>query len=205
MAFIALITPRATFALSMVSSFSTTSRLTAFGKPFTSAARRSNLLHNNAFNKALGSSSSASASSILRMSTVAVTEALEKSLEVTHPSYEVVSKDIVTEYGAYCTLYKHTKTGAELLSVATDDDNKVFGITFRTPPSDSTGVPHILEHSVLCGSRKYTAKAPFVQLLQGSLQNFLNAMTFPDRTCYVLASQNLKDFYNLVSHPMFSY
>ena len=94
---------------------------------------------------------------------------LEQSLEVTHPAYEVIQKDVVTEYGAYCTLYRHKKSGAELLSVAVDDDNKVFGITFRTPPEDSTGVPHILEHSVLCGSRKYKTKDPFVQLLQGSL------------------------------------
>ena len=123
---------------------------------------------------------------------------LEESLEVTHPAYEVINKDVVTEYGAYCTLYRHKKSGAELLSVAVDDDNKVFGITFRTPPEDSTGVPHILEHSVLCGSRKYKTKDPFVQLLQGSLQTFLNAFTYPDRTCYVVASQNTKDFYNLI-------
>lgn len=126
-------------------------------------------------------------------------EQLEKNLEITHPAFETISKDIVTEYGAYCTLYRHKKSGAELLSVSSDDDNKVFGITFRTPPSDSTGVPHILEHSVLCGSRKYKTKDPFVQLLQGSLQTFLNAFTYPDRTCYVVASQNTKDFYNLVN------
>lgn len=134
----------------------------------------------------------------LKQSAVA-TEELEKTLDVTHPAFEVVAKDVVNEYGAYCALYRHIKTGAELLSVANDDDNKVFGITFRTPPSDSTGVPHILEHSVLCGSRKYKTKDPFVQLLQGSLQTFLNAFTYPDRTCYVVASQNLKDFYNLVN------
>lgn len=69
---------------------------------------------------------------------------------------------------------------------------KVFGVTFRTPPEDSTGVPHILEHSVLCGSRKYPVKEPFVDLLKGSLQTFLNAFTYPDRTCYPVASQNLK-------------
>ena len=127
------------------------------------------------------------------------TDTLEQTLEVTHPAYDVIAKDVVTEYGAYCTLYRHKKSGAELLSVANDDDNKVFGITFRTPPEDSTGVPHILEHSVLCGSRKYKTKDPFVQLLQGSLQTFLNAFTYPDRTCYVLASQNTKDFYNLIN------
>jgi hypothetical protein len=120
-------------------------------------------------------------------------------METTHPAFDVLQKDIVTEYGAYCTLYRHKRSGAELLSVANEDDNKVFGITFRTPPSDSTGVPHILEHSVLCGSRKYTTKDPFVQLLQGSLQTFLNAFTYPDRTCYVVASQNTKDFYNLIN------
>jgi len=120
-------------------------------------------------------------------------------MDVTHPAFEVLEKDVVTEYGAYCTLYRHKKSGAELLSVSTEDDNKVFGITFRTPPSDSTGVPHILEHSVLCGSRKYKTKDPFVQLLQGSLQTFLNAFTYPDRTCYVVASQNTKDFYNLIN------
>eukprot|EP00560_Eucampia_antarctica_P003411 CAMPEP_0197831708 /NCGR_PEP_ID=MMETSP1437-20131217/11653_1 /TAXON_ID=49252 ORGANISM="Eucampia antarctica, Strain CCMP1452" /NCGR_SAMPLE_ID=MMETSP1437 /ASSEMBLY_ACC=CAM_ASM_001096 /LENGTH=388 /DNA_ID=CAMNT_0043434739 /DNA_START=54 /DNA_END=1217 /DNA_ORIENTATION=+ len=132
-------------------------------------------------------------------SKVADTVRLVDSLEVTHPAFDVIAKDVVSEYGAYCTLYRHKKSGAELLSVANDDDNKVFGITFRTPPEDSTGAPHILEHSVLCGSRKYKTKDPFVQLLQGSLQTFLNAFTYPDRTCYVLASQNTKDFYNLVN------
>lgn len=152
------------------------------------------------FRRVSSSSTCATSDSItsLRQSTVAVEE-LEKTMDVTHPAYEVVSKDVVSEYGAYCTLYRHKKSGAELLSVSSDDDNKVFGITFRTPPSDSTGVPHILEHSVLCGSRKYTTKDPFVQLLQGSLQTFLNAFTYPDRTCYVVASQNTKDFYNLVN------
>eukprot|EP00527_Entomoneis_sp_CCMP2396_P000592 CAMPEP_0198148766 /NCGR_PEP_ID=MMETSP1443-20131203/43178_1 /TAXON_ID=186043 /ORGANISM="Entomoneis sp., Strain CCMP2396" /LENGTH=1093 /DNA_ID=CAMNT_0043813555 /DNA_START=191 /DNA_END=3472 /DNA_ORIENTATION=+ len=124
---------------------------------------------------------------------------LAKTLEVTHPAFEVIERDIITEYGAYCSLYRHKKSGAELLSVSSEDDNKVFGITFRTPPEDSTGVPHILEHSVLCGSRKYPTKDPFVQLLQGSLQTFLNAFTYPDRTCYVVASQNVKDFYNLIN------
>ena len=95
-------------------------------------------------------------------------------------------------------IFRHVKTGAELLSLVNDDENKVFGITFRTPPSDSTGVPHILEHSVLCGSRKYPVKEPFVELLKGSLKTFLNAMTYPDKTCYPVASQNLQDFYNLI-------
>jgi len=142
---------------------------------------------------------SSSASCITALKSTATVEEIELASVVEHPSYEIVSKDTVTEYGAHCTMYRHKKTGAELLSVHTDDDNKVFGITFRTPPTDSTGVPHILEHSVLCGSRKYTTKEPFVQLLQGSLQTFLNAFTYPDRTCYVLASQNDKDFKNLIN------
>lgn len=75
----------------------------------------------------------------------------------------------------------------------------MFGVTFRTPPEDSTGVPHILEHSVLCGSRKYPVKEPFVDLLKGSLQTFLNAFTYPDRTCYPVASQNLKVSFGWVS------
>eukprot|EP00850_Spirogloea_muscicola_P017373 SM000148S01050 [mRNA] locus=s148:321856:326518:- [translate_table: standard] len=84
------------------------------------------------------------------------------------------------------------------MSVAAPDENKVFGAVFRTPPTDSTGIPHILEHSVLCGSRKYPIKEPFVELMKGSLNTFLNAFTYPDRTCYPVASTNLADFYNLV-------
>lgn len=94
--------------------------------------------------------------------------------------------------------YIHRRTGAELLSLSNDDENKVFGVTLRTPPADSTGIAHILEHSVLCGSKKYPVKAPFLELLKGSLKTFLNAFTYPDKTCYPVASQNLQDFYNLV-------
>lgn len=112
--------------------------------------------------------------------------------------YELVQRHEIEELGSRASLYRHIKTGAELLSVENDDSNKVFGIAFRTPPADSTGIAHILEHSVLCGSRKYRAKDPFVQLLKGSLQTFLNAMTYPDKTVYPVASQNPADFYNLV-------
>merc|ERR1719238_992485 len=113
--------------------------------------------------------------------------------------FEHVKDDTIEEYGAKVILFRHQKTGAEVMSVSVPDENKVFGITFRTPPNDSTGIPHILEHSVLCGSRKYPVKEPFVELLKGSMQTFLNAMTYPDRTCYPVASQNLKDFHNLVN------
>lgn len=104
----------------------------------------------------------------------------------------------VEELKSLARLWKHEKTGAQLLSCINADENKVFGVSFRTPPTDSTGVAHILEHSVLCGSKKYPVKEPFVELLKGSLQTFLNAFTFPDKTCYPVASANLQDFYNLI-------
>ena len=88
-------------------------------------------------------------------------------------------------------------TGAELLSITNSDENKCFGATFRTPPKDSTGVAHILEHSVLCGSEKYPVKEPFVELLKGSLQTFLNAFTFRTRPATRSPAQP-QDFYNLV-------
>lgn len=112
--------------------------------------------------------------------------------------FELIRDEHLEEYKARARLYRHRGTGTELLSIICDDENKVFGITFRTPPSDSTGVAHILEHSVLCGSRKFPTKEPFVELLKGSLQTFLNAFTYPDKTCYPVASQNLSDFYNLI-------
>lgn len=112
--------------------------------------------------------------------------------------FEKVSEELIGECKSKAVLFKHKKTGAEVMSVSNDDENKVFGIVFRTPPKDSTGIPHILEHSVLCGSRKYPLKEPFVELLKGSLHTFLNAFTYPDRTCYPVASTNTKDFYNLV-------
>ncbi|XP_020580862.1 presequence protease 2, chloroplastic/mitochondrial-like isoform X2 [Phalaenopsis equestris] len=112
--------------------------------------------------------------------------------------FEKISEQFISECKSNAILYKHKKTGAEVISVSNDDENKVFGIVFRTPPKDSTGIPHILEHSVLCGSKKYPLKEPFVELLKGSLNTFLNAFTYPDRTCYPVASTNTKDFYNLV-------
>lgn len=103
----------------------------------------------------------------------------------------------VEEIGAKTYEFEHIKTGAKLFYVATDDDNKVFYIGFRTPPKDDTGVAHIVEHSVLCGSKKYPLKEPFVELVKGSLNTFLNAMTYPDKTVYPVASRNAKDFRNL--------
>src|SRR3954463_15852174 len=112
--------------------------------------------------------------------------------------FELLRDQPIPELNTQARLWRHIKTGAELLSLQNDDENKVFGITFRTPPTDSTGVAHILEHAVLAGSRKYPLKDPFVELLKGSLQTFLNAMTFPDKTDYPVASPNVQDFYNLI-------
>lgn len=112
--------------------------------------------------------------------------------------FELIDEQFIEELNSNTKLLRHRKTGALLLSVENDDENKCFGITFRTPPTDSTGVPHIMEHSVLGGSRKYRVKEPFVELLKGSFKTFLNAMTFSDMTAYPVASTNEKDFYNLV-------
>ncbi len=115
-----------------------------------------------------------------------------------NPNFTVTQESTISEINANAKLLIHDKTGARILSITNNDENKCFGISFRTPSSDSTGVAHIMEHSVLSGSRKYPVKEPFVEILKGSLQTFVNAFTYPDKTCYPCASQNLKDFYNLV-------
>ena len=112
--------------------------------------------------------------------------------------FELIRQEEIHELNSRASLYRHVRSGAELLSLVNEDENKVFGINFRTPPSDSSGVAHIMEHSVLCGSRKYPVKEPFVELMKGSLNTFLNAFTSPDKTSYPVASQNVQDFYNLV-------
>ena len=93
---------------------------------------------------------------------------------------------------------EHEKTGAQLLWLERADENKTFAIAFKTLPEDSTGVFHILEHSVLCGSDKYPVKEPFVELLKTSVQTFLNAFTYPDKTVYPVSSRNDQDFLNLI-------
>ncbi|MDL2209341.1 insulinase family protein [Desulfovibrio sp. OttesenSCG-928-O18] len=116
---------------------------------------------------------------------------------MTKHGFTLVWEQDLPECKSAVRFWRHDKTGAELLSFRNDDENKVFGVSFRTPPTDSTGLPHILEHSVLCGSEKYPVKEPFVELLKGSLQTFLNAFTYPDKTCYPVASANVRDFRNL--------
>ncbi|SNS99608.1 hypothetical protein SAMN05446037_103228 [Anaerovirgula multivorans] len=112
--------------------------------------------------------------------------------------FKLLEEKEIKEMNSIGRIFEHEKSGAGLLYIQNDDDNKVFSITFRTPPTDSTGLPHILEHSVLCGSRKFPAKDPFVELAKGSLNTFLNAMTFSDKTMYPIASRNDKDFLNLM-------
>lgn len=113
-------------------------------------------------------------------------------------AYTVVSKRRIEELKSDGWLLRHNKTGARVALLENDDENKVFYIGFRTPPKDSTGVAHIIEHTVLCGSEKYPVKDPFIELAKGSLNTFLNAMTYPDKTVYPVASCNDKDFRNLM-------
>ncbi|MCI8513811.1 MAG: insulinase family protein [Lachnospiraceae bacterium] len=113
-------------------------------------------------------------------------------------AYEVVKEQAISELNSQAVILRHKKSGARLFLLSNEDENKVFTIGFRTPPADSTGLPHILEHSVLCGSRKFPAKDPFVELAKGSLNTFLNAMTYPDKTVYPVASCNDQDFQNLM-------
>ena len=113
-------------------------------------------------------------------------------------AYEVKDRRFVEEMNSEGMVLEHRKSGARLFLMSNEDDNKVFSIGFRTPPADSTGLPHILEHSVLEGSEKFPVKDPFVELVKGSLNTFLNAMTYPDKTVYPVASCNDKDFQNLM-------
>lgn len=113
-------------------------------------------------------------------------------------AYSLIQEEDLSDIKSQGTLLKHKKSGARILLVENDDENKVFAIGFRTTPSDSTGVAHIMEHSVLCGSKNFPIKDPFVELVKGSLNTFLNAMTYPDKTVYPVASCNDKDFQNLM-------
>ena len=113
-------------------------------------------------------------------------------------NYTFIESKYIDEIESKVSIYRHNKSGARICTMENDDDNKVFSIAFRTPAINSTGLTHILEHSVLCGSKKYPVKDPFVELLKTSLNTFLNAFTFPDKTMYPVASKTLKDFENLM-------
>lgn len=113
-------------------------------------------------------------------------------------AYEMLEKRELKDQDGVGFLLRHKKTGARIALIENKDDNKVFTIGFRTPPKDSTGVAHIVEHTVLCGSKQFPVKDPFMELAKGSLNTFLNAMTYPDKTVYPVASCNAKDFQNLM-------
>ena len=113
-------------------------------------------------------------------------------------AYELIRRQEIPDLNSVGMILHHRKTGARIVLLSNDDENKCFAIGFRTPPEDSTGVPHIIEHSVLCGSKNFPLKDPFVELAKGSLNTFLNAMTYPDKTVYPVASCNDKDFQNLM-------
>ena len=124
-------------------------------------------------------------------------EEIKKELEALG-SYDLTTVNDLSEMGGVGFVLSHKKTKARISVVVNDDDNKVFAIGFRTPPTNSKGIQHIVEHTVLCGSKKYPAKDPFIELAKGSLNTFLNAMTFSDKTVYPVASCNDKDLRNLM-------
>ena len=113
-------------------------------------------------------------------------------------AYTLQEKRELKDIDSVGYVLRHNKSGARVILIENDDTNKTFEIGFRTPPDDDTGVAHITEHSVLCGSQKFPVKDPFMELVKGSLNTFLNAMTYPDKTIYPVASTNDKDFRNLV-------
>lgn len=113
-------------------------------------------------------------------------------------AYTILEKRKIDDLNSVSYLIRHNRTGARIALLSNEDENKVFYIGFRTPPKDSTGVAHIIEHTVLCGSDRFPVKDPFIELAKGSLNTFLNAMTYPDKTVYPVASCNDKDFQNLM-------
>ena len=113
-------------------------------------------------------------------------------------AYEIVEDREIKDLNSQGVVLRHKKSGARICLLLNDDENKVFYIAFRTPPVNSTGLTHILEHSVLCGSKEFPIKDPFIELVKGSLNTFLNAITYPDKTVYPIASCNDKDYQNLM-------
>ncbi|MDD2716987.1 MAG: insulinase family protein [Candidatus Wallbacteria bacterium] len=112
--------------------------------------------------------------------------------------FRLLREQRISSVGSDCHFFRHEKSGADLLFLDNPDDNRVFSIAFRTPPPDNSGLPHVIEHCVLCGSRKYPLKDPFIELDKGSLCTFLNAMTMPDSTVFPVASRNRADIFNLM-------
>ncbi|MCM1105625.1 MAG: insulinase family protein [Blautia sp.] len=115
------------------------------------------------------------------------------------PEYEILEERSLKDISSTGYILRHKKSGARVCIIANEDDNKVFSIGFRTPPEDETGVPHIIEHTTLCGSERFPVKDPFIELVKGSLNTFLNAMTYPEKTLYPVASYNWQDYKNLMA------
>ena len=113
-------------------------------------------------------------------------------------AYEIIEEREISDVKSMGYILRHKKSGARIAVLSNDDDNKVFYIAFRTTPEDETGVPHIIEHTTLCGSDKFPVKDPFIELAKGSLNTFLNAMTYPDKTMYPIGSCNAQDFKNFL-------
>ena len=123
---------------------------------------------------------------------------MEYQIDQVIHGFRLRHKEYLKEIQGTAYYFEYQKTHTPLLYLSNQDNNKVFHIAFRTPSNNSTGVAHIIEHSVLDGSRKYPVKEPFVELVKGSVNTFLNAMTYPDKTVYPVASTNDKDFMNLI-------
>lgn len=123
---------------------------------------------------------------------------LENKQKAISDSFLLKKNEFVKDINSDVYIYEHIKTSANVMHISNNDINKTFAIGFKTPPTDNTGIMHILEHSVLCGSEKFPTKEPFVELCKGSLNTFLNAMTYSDKTVYPVASTNEKDFFNLM-------
>ena len=133
-----------------------------------------------------------------RTDSAAVTRDAAMGVGTTHAGFVVTRALDVPELRGTAYVMRHEATGARLMWIANDDTNRSFSIAFKTPPTNDTGVFHILEHSVLCGSDRFPVKEPFVNLLKTSMQTFLNALTFPDKTMYPVASTNERDLLNLM-------
>ena len=123
---------------------------------------------------------------------------LEEVKKLDLSKYDLIKTEKLKDINSIGLLLKHKKSGARIAVITNDDENKVFSIGFKTPPYNNTGLQHIIEHSTLCGSRKYPVKDPFVELCKGSLNTFLNAITYPDKTVYPVASCNDTDFKNIM-------
>ena len=133
----------------------------------------------------------------ISMPTAAVKEDFKTGTSIC--GFKLESKKWMEDIQSTAMIFRHIKTGAKLIYLENEDENKVFSISFRTPVHDNTGVNHIIEHSVLCGSKEYPVKDPFLIMTKQSLNTFINAFTGPDFTMYPVASKNEKDFNNLMS------